>query len=113
MTVLRLAFLLLAFLLGQLIPLVSAAAEDPSRIEVFVRDGCAHCEAARDFIGGLVREQPELQVSIIDVQRNPDALKRLIEISRSEGITQPGVPTILIGKRLIVGFDTAATTGQQ
>ena len=94
-----------------------AAAETEGRllpdIEVFVREGCPHCEAAKRFLADLEGEQPGLRVTLIDIRRDPDALARLDELSRNAGITQPGVPTIRIGAALIVGFDTPATTGAQ
>lgn len=98
---------------GQSIPVVAADAVPPLEIEVFVREGCSHCDAAKSFLGELARERPGLRVAFVDVRRDPDALARLIEISRRAGIAQPGVPTIRIGGELIVGFDTPATTGAQ
>ena len=98
---------------GLSIPAGAADAVPPAEIEVFVREGCAHCEAAKGFLDELSRERPGLRVVFVDVRRDPDALARLIEISRRAGIAQPGVPTIRIGGELIVGFDTPATTGAQ
>jgi len=98
---------------GLSIPAAAADAVPPLEIEVFVREGCAHCEAAKDFLGELARERPSLRVAFVDVRRDPGALARLIEISRRAGIAQPGVPTISIGGELIVGFDTPETTGAQ
>ena len=95
---------------------IAAVAADtiaPVEIEVFVREGCAHCEAAKSFLGELARERPGLRIGFVDVRRDPDALVRLDDISRRAGIAQPGVPTIRIGSELIVGFDTPATTGAQ
>ena len=95
------------------IPAAAADATPPSDIEVFVREGCTQCDAAKSFLGELARERPGLRVSFIDVRRDPGALARLIELSRKAGIAQPGVPTILIGTELRVGFDTPASTGAQ
>jgi glutaredoxin len=98
---------------GQSIAVVAANSVPPLEIEVFVREGCAHCDAAKSFFDELARERPGLRVAFVDVRRDPDALARLIEIARRAGIAQPGVPTIRIGDELIVGFDTPATTGAQ
>lgn len=103
--------LLAAFWTNLLIP--SAAAASPPEIEVFVRDGCPHCEAAKIFLDDLAREQPGLRVTVLDVRRNPDALARLIELSTKAGIPQPGVPAFHIGSELIIGFDNPATTGAE
>jgi glutaredoxin len=107
------AIVLMAMLLtGHVIPAVAEAPALPE-IEVFVRDGCSHCQAAENFLDALADEQPGLHVTVVDVRRNPDALARLFELSAKAGIAQPGVPTIRIGGELIVGFDTPATTGAQ
>jgi glutaredoxin len=98
---------------GHSTPVAAADAPPPPEIEIFVREGCAHCDAAKSFFDELARERPGLRVAFVDVRRDPDALARLIEIARRAGIAQPGVPTIRIGGELIVGFDTPATTGAQ
>lgn len=105
----------LRLLAGAALLLASAAsrAGDATEIELFVRPGCPHCAAAEAYVAGLARERPNLRVVSTDLQRNPAALPRLRELWREAGIEQPGVPTIRIGKRLIVGFDTPATTGAQ
>ena len=105
--------LLTALLAGQGIPAGAAEAPRPPDIEVFIREGCPHCEAAKNFLSELARERPGLRVSFVDIRRTPDALARLIELSRNSGIAQPGVPTFLIGAELLVGFDAPATTGAQ
>lgn len=92
----------------------AAHTEEPSpAIEVFVREGCAHCEAAKRFLAELAGEQPDMQIRFHDVRRDPEALARLKELSQRAGGGQPGVPTILVGTELIVGFDTPANTGAQ
>ncbi|UCV04244.1 glutaredoxin family protein [Dechloromonas denitrificans] len=98
---------------GQAIPAVAAEAMPLPGIELFVRDGCSHCEAAKSFLDDLAGEQPGLHVTVVDVRHNPDALARLLALSAKAGIAQPGVPTILVGSELIVGFETPATTGVQ
>lgn len=105
--------LLVVFSSAPVGPIFAAEGEPQPVIEVFVREGCEHCEAAKHFLAELVREQPDLQVSFHDVRRNPDALARLNELSQRAGNAQTGVPTIRVGTELIVGFDTPGSTGAQ
>ncbi|MFA6314438.1 MAG: glutaredoxin family protein [Sterolibacterium sp.] len=108
-----LVFIVLAGLVGSGDAL-AAPNEDPRKqpaIELFVSEGCPHCAVARAFLDELARERPGLNVTIIDLPSNADALVRLRELSRTAGITRPGVPTTRIGNELIVGFDTPETTG--
>lgn len=110
---LGLLILLLFLCHGPVVAAAAGEAAQPTEIEAFVSEGCPHCEAARAFLAELGRERPGLRVSFVDVRRSPDALARLKELSRNAGIAQPGVPAIRIGTELIVGFDTAATSGAQ
>jgi glutaredoxin len=104
---------LLLWCVSLIAPVASLEEIPPLEIEVFVREGCSHCEAAKTFLAALERERPVLRFILTDIQRDPDALIRLQQLSRDAGIAQLGVPTIRIGDRLIVGFDTPATTGAQ
>jgi glutaredoxin len=82
-----------------------------SGIEVFTREGCPHCRDARPFLEELKRRRPGLEVVYRDVERDPQALIRLREIAREKGEQALGVPAFLIGDELIIGFESADTTG--
>jgi glutaredoxin len=82
-------------------------------LEVFVRAGCPHCEAAKVFLGELRREQPSLRIVVHDVAENSVARQRLATLAAERGIGNIGVPTFLIGAELIVGFLSAETTGTE
>lgn len=82
-------------------------------IEVFVRAGCPHCEAAKVFLDDLRRERPSLQVVLYDIAADSTARQRLATLARDRGITTIGVPTFLIGTEVIVGFHSADTTGAE
>ena len=82
-------------------------------IEVFVRAGCPHCEAAKVFLDDLQRERPELQITFSDIAQNPTTRQRLALLVQDRGLTGVAVPTFLIGAELIVGFRSADTTGAE
>jgi len=89
------------------------AGEPATDVEVFVRAGCSHCEAAKVFLDELRRERPSLQVAIYDVAEDAAAWQRLKTLAAEHGIINSGVPTFLIGTELIVGFLSADTTGAE
>ncbi|MGA6828802.1 glutaredoxin family protein [Nitrospira sp. NS4] len=89
------------------------AGEPVPDLEVFVRAGCPHCEAAKIFLDELRHERPSLQVAIHDVAENPVARQRLATLAIERGITGIGVPTFLIASELIVGFRSSDTTGAE
>ena len=83
----------------------------PPRVEIFVRPGCPHCAAAKDFLERLQRERPALRVVVLDVTRDSAALARLLRLTEAHGVSVPGVPAILVGGQLQIGFDSDETTG--
>jgi len=87
------------------------ATETTPDIEVFVRTGCPHCEAAKIFLDDLRRERPSLQIVLYDIAENTTARQRLATLAKDRGITTIGVPTFLIGTEVIVGFRSSDTTG--
>jgi len=87
------------------------AGEPVPDLEVFVRAGCPHCEAAKIFLDELQRERPSLRITIHDVSEDATARQRLAMLSAERGIANIGVPTFLIGTELIVGFLSTDTTG--
>lgn len=94
-------------------PAVYAEAPAPPDLEVFVRAGCPHCEAAKSFLEELQRERPSLRVAIHDIAEDAAARRRLAALAAERGITSLGVPTFLIGMELVVGFRSADTTGRE
>jgi glutaredoxin len=93
--------------------IATQAGATPPDLEVFVRAGCPHCEAAKIFVEELRREQPSLQIAVYDIAENSAALQRLQTLAADRDMTGVGVPTFLIDTELIVGFLSADTTGAE
>lgn len=92
----------------------SSAASAPgvgSDLVVYVRDGCPHCADAKQFLTQLVRERPQLRVSLRAVDQDAAARDELIALSRSAEVWPPGVPTFAMNGRLLVGFGDPAESG--
>ena len=89
------------------------ADEPPPDIEVFVRSGCPHCEAAKVFLAELQRERPQLEIVFHDIVQDSAARQRLATLVAERGMNSLGVPTFLIGSDLIVGFLSDDTTGEE
>lgn len=104
------AFFFLLAMAGETSALAGTPLPD---LEVFVRAGCPHCEAAKIFLDEFQRERPALQIAIYDIAENPTARQRLATLAAERGIANIGVPTFLIGTELIIGFLSADTTGAE
>jgi len=103
----------LLFALHALAPAAAAAGHDlpATGVEVFVREGCPHCEEAQRFVARLRRDRAALQVTIHDIRKEPAALARLRELAAAAGVATPGVPAFYLRGELIVGFAGESTTG--
>lgn len=85
--------------------------ENTADIQAFVRDGCAHCEKAEQFLADLQRKQPELRIVISNVSQDPEAierLRRLFEIGKAGPVR---LPAIVVRGELIVGYADEDTSG--
>ncbi|MBI3107199.1 MAG: glutaredoxin, partial [Candidatus Rokubacteria bacterium] len=80
-------------------------------IEVFTREGCPFCAAARVFLDDLRRERPGLSIVYSDLEDDPAALARLRALGARLGVERLGVPAFYARGQLIVGFLSADTTG--
>lgn len=94
------------------VPARSQIGSPDTRIEMFSRAGCPHCENARAFLDVLRRERPDLEIVIRDVGSDGDARDELAWQARRHGVAPVGVPAFLVGDIFLMGFRDAATTGQ-
>lgn len=100
------------FLLAGMSVLQTVAAATVSRdVQVFVREGCPHCADAKRFLSALSQQRPDLRIEYREVDRDPQARERLVEISQAVGAWPPGVPTFVIDGQVLIGFDDAEHTG--
>lgn len=84
-----------------------------SDLEVFVRQGCPHCEKAKTYLTDLKQRYPQLKVTVRDIGQDPQALLRLKTLAAKFDITQLGVPAFYVRGELVVGFQSAEITGKQ
>lgn len=115
---LRRALALLALLLcwyagaGAAATTPGSAATAAPQLEVFVREGCPHCAAAKVFLAQLARERPDLKIVYRPVDEDPQARDALVAVSRAAGTWPPGVPTFVVDGRVLVGFDDGDHAGR-
>lgn len=109
-------FGVLILFVATLWPARFAAAEPDGNgpvLTVFVRDGCPHCADAKAYLAVLARERPALRIDYRAIDRDPQARQALEQVSRQAGIWPPGVPTFVVGERVMIGFGDAADSGPE
>lgn len=100
--------LLCCLFISQGLGLTSEPAPD---LEVFVRTGCPHCEAAKEFLEQLRRAHPDLRILFYDIAIDRDALARLHRLAQDQALPVVGVPAFYLNGELIVGYQDDQTTG--
>ena len=108
----------LAMLLGLLLalaPLLATAQPGVggAELQVFMREGCPHCAAAKAFLPELQKLRPGIQVRLRPLESDPAAIDDLLRYSRQAGIQAPGVPTFVLDGQVLVGFDGAEGRGKE
>lgn len=82
-------------------------------IVVYVQDGCPHCAEAKAFLAGLVERRPDLSIELRNVSRSRAAVDSLHRLASERGMQVVGVPLFVIGDEIVMGFDSAETTGTE
>src|SRR3989338_4120208 len=77
----------------------------------FWGDGCPHCAAAKPFLAELEQKYPELTVKDYEVWYNQENADLFVMMSNACGAQVVGVPTIFIGHKPFIGFDSADKKG--
>ena len=95
-----------------LLTVLGASVIPENELQVFVRPGCPHCEAAKRFLPGLQRRRPELHIRLRDISQDPQALRELTELAERFGLQPIGVPAFYLRDKLIVGFLSGEATGK-
>lgn len=105
-----LGLLWLAMAWAQAAPAADEGHAGVAVLEVYVRQGCPHCAAAKDYLasGALGMDVP---VVLRWVDEDPAARDELLRISQAAGVWPPGVPTFVYQNQVMVGFADAAASG--
>jgi hypothetical protein len=86
--------------------------EEPAPdVDVYVRQGCLHCAAAKAFLSRLQGERPSLLVRYHDIDAELGARDRLKQLVADHGVAQAGVPAFALRGELLIGYQDDATTG--
>lgn len=92
-------------------PAHAAAGRGGPVLEVFVREGCNHCEDAKRFLADFLPTRPGLSIVYRDIDADEANMDALVEHARAAGRPNPAVPTFAIDGRVMIGFASAEFSG--
>lgn len=99
-------FLLLPFF-------VSAQYINQTNIYFFWGQGCPHCAKEEAFLNTLKDSNPQVNVIDFEVYNNADNLKLLQTIGQQLKLDISGVPLVMVGEQVMVGYLNDETSGAQ
>lgn len=87
-----------------LFPLVVNAKENKVTLYLFHGDGCPHCASEIEYLNRIEKKYNNLEIVKYEVWYDEDNSKFLNQVKESFGVSNPYVPTTVIGNTLITGF---------
>jgi len=106
-----LALLVLVCTVASAVPPAHAAPGGGPVLEVFVREGCNHCEDAKRFLADFGPTRPGLSIVYRDIDADEANMDALVEHARAAGRPNPAVPTFAVDGRVMIGFAGAEFSG--
>jgi glutaredoxin len=82
-------------------------------MQVYVRQGCSKCASAKQYLPGLRARYPGMELQYMDVVNDPAANQSYHELTRSQRIGGISFPGFWFCRQLVVGFESASSTGSR
>jgi len=81
-------------------------------LHIFWSKQCPHCEKALDFLAPLPQSYPGLQIHRHEISEDPISRQLLIDLAHQRQLRNVGVPLMVLGDEIHVGYRDDASTGQ-
>lgn len=81
------------------------------QVEVYVRQGCGRCAAAKAWLPSLQAAYPGIEIVTCDIAGDQGGRESLAELVRRHRTAAASVPVFHLCDRLVVGFDRPETSG--
>ncbi len=86
---------------------INALENDKITLYLFHGDGCPHCSDEQDFLESIKDDYKNLEIVLYEVWYNESNALLLEKIEKVFDINRSGVPTTVIGKTVITGYNEA------
>jgi glutaredoxin len=86
---------------------------DMCGITLYTRAGCARCLDAKAWLPSLLARYPAFAIATIDIGADAAGRAQLEQLVKKNGAGGVSVPVLHVCNSLVVGFDTAETTGRR
>ncbi len=91
---------------------LAQAEQMPVSIDVLERDACGHCHAEREFLQNFQKSHPDADIHFFDVYEI-EGKDLLAQVAERTGLPRATPTTIIGGRFVLQGFESADTTGKK
>ncbi|MFH1850012.1 MAG: thioredoxin family protein [archaeon] len=102
-----------ALILFAVLLVLATGAYADARVYYFYGDGCPHCAEASPFLDSLESRYSGLTVQKFETWHNKSNSELFVAMSAACGSSVVGVPTVFVGHRPFIGFDSAEGKGRE
>jgi thiol-disulfide isomerase/thioredoxin len=99
----------LAILIVTFFLCISAYASNNITAYLFWGDGCVHCQKEKDFLAEIQKKYTNLTVRHIEIYKNPNNAALFRQVADKFGITNIGVPLLIIEDQSFIGYSSGIT----
>ena len=92
---------------------VALAANPTPQLYVFGAGQCSYCQKALIFLRDLRSRDKRFQLHEFDIVRSSEEATLYARLVTSIGLSAPVVPMIVIGREVILGYESGETTGRE
>jgi len=92
---------------------IASAEQNYQRVYFFYGEYCPHCHDEIQFLEKLRVEMPSLEVAGFEITKNKENQELLKAVTKELEIVSGGVPLTIVGEKVIYGFGSENTTGNE
>ena len=92
-----------------MIPCIIFADTKKLNMYLFYGDGCPHCKALEGFLNDYLKDYDNVKLNKFEVWHDEENLNKLRDVIKIMNSKESGVPYLVIGNSVIVGYDEEYT----
>jgi glutaredoxin len=96
-----------------LTPFALADSHEPIYMSLFYGDTCPHCAKEEIFLDELKGKYPNIQIEYYEIYNNSENAELLKQVADKLNVQAPGVPFLVIGDEVVVGYLNEESTGKK
>lgn len=103
----------LIMLVGMALPGVARAEVVAPNVYVFGAEQCDYCQRAVKFLRRLHTDRGGFKLHEFDIVASSDDATLFVQVIAAIGLSNPVVPMVIVGREVMLGFQSDETSGRE